>query len=165
MKKCIPPLYETPSRRKEFEQLWHDVIHKSTTRREEERESRLNKKEVSTVVKEASKKIMEKYRFVTIEESKEIRVFDNGVYVPGGEILIEKEAEELYNYDLKIKDLTEIKGHIMRQTYKPLIAFDSDLYIKNVRNGLYNFKTDEFMDHPSDYLSLIQTQQTKTIQI
>jgi len=33
---------------------------------------------------------------------------------PDGDILIEKEAEKLYNYDLKLKDLTEIKGHIMR---------------------------------------------------
>jgi P4 family phage/plasmid primase-like protien len=156
-KHCVPSLYETPSRREEFKRIWVDVCQKFGSKRQQERQSRENNKEGVSIVKEASKNIMEKYRFVTIEESKEIRVFDNGVYIPGGEILIEKEAERLYNYDLKLKDLTEIKGHIMRQTYHKLEEFDSNLYIKNMKNGLYNFKTKECTDHTPDYLSLIQT--------
>ena len=55
---------------------------------------------------------------MTIEESKEMLYYRDGVYVPGGEILVEKEAENMYRYDLANKHLSEIKGHIMRSTYR-----------------------------------------------
>jgi hypothetical protein len=49
--------------------------------------------EAPKIIKEASEAIMKKHRLLTIEETKEIRLYRNGVYVPGGDILIEKQAE------------------------------------------------------------------------
>ena len=40
-----------------------------------------------------------------------------GVYTAGGEIIIEKEAEDICGYRLSNKALTEIKGHITRSCY------------------------------------------------
>ena len=44
--------------------------------------------------KRASEAMMRKHRLLTIEETKEILCYCNGVDVQGGEVLIEKEAKE-----------------------------------------------------------------------
>ena len=61
---------------------------------------------------------MSKHRLLTIEETREIWYYRGGVYVPGGEILIEKEAEMIYGFNIANRHLSEIKGHIMRRTYR-----------------------------------------------
>ena len=48
---------------------------------------------VALLVQDASEDIMEKYRFLTIEETDEVLVYDNGVYRSGGKTLIAKELE------------------------------------------------------------------------
>jgi hypothetical protein len=88
------------------------------------------------IVGEACESIKKKYRFVTIEGTKDILFHYNGVYVAGGEVLIEKEVELTYGYNVSNKVLVEIKGHIMRSTYRSSEEFDSDINIINVKNGL-----------------------------
>lgn len=53
-------------------------------------------------MEEASEAIMTKHRLLTVEETKEILYYRNGVYIPGGEILIEKEAERTTATRLRI---------------------------------------------------------------
>ena len=108
------------------------------------------------IVEEVDEAIMKKYRFLTTEETKEIRYYREGVYVPGGDILIEKEAEAIYDYELANRHLIEIKGHIMRQTYHQRSDIDADINIINLKNGLYNIQTSEFKAHSPDYLSINQ---------
>lgn len=108
-------------------------------------------------LEQASKTIMHKHRILTIEESKEILYYSKGVYIGGGDILIEKEAESMFDYQLSTKAVAEIKGHIMRQTYHKRSDFDSDLNIINLGNGLYNVCTGEFKPHTPDYFSINQT--------
>src|ERR1044072_9267614 len=45
---------------------------------------------------------------------------------------------------------------IKRKTYVNLEEFDSNIDIINLKNGLYNWKTDEFLPHSPDYYSLNQ---------
>ena len=47
-----------------------------------------------------------------------------------GEILIEKELELTFGFELSSSDIAEIKGHIMRQTYVKREKFDFNLDIK-----------------------------------
>jgi hypothetical protein len=103
----------------------------------------LGKSKETEFIKIASEEIMKRYRFVTITESKEILYYKNGVYVSGGDITVEKEAELLYGYSISNKTLSEIKGHIMRHTYRSRSEFDTDIRIINMKNGLYNIETDE----------------------
>jgi hypothetical protein len=112
--------------------------------------------EQPSIIEEASEAIRCTYNFATIAESKDILYYKDGVYIPGGEVLIEKEAEKLFGYELSNKDLAEIKGHIMRKTYRSRTEFDADLYILNLKNGLYNILTAEFNPHTPDYLSVNQ---------
>jgi putative DNA primase/helicase len=111
--------------------------------------------ERENIIEEATESIISKYNILTLEETKDILYYnkDSGVYVSGGEVLIEKEAEELFNYDLSNKSLSEIKGHVMRKTYRSMSEFDTDLNIINMKNGLYNIRTGEFKEHSPDYLS------------
>jgi P4 family phage/plasmid primase-like protien len=114
------------------------------------------KDEPKTIVESVTKEILCKHRFITIEESREILYYENGVYVKGGDILIEKIAENLCGYDLANKHLAEIKGHIMRKTYHKRQELDADITIINLKNGLYNIETEEFKEHTPDYLSITQ---------
>ena len=101
---------------------------------------------------------MSKYRFLTIEESKDILFYDEdkGVYVNGGNILIEKELDKKYGFQLKTSDITEIKNYVMRKTYIKIEKFDANLDIINLENGLYNWRTGEFFPDTPDYYSLNQ---------
>jgi integrase len=71
-----------------------------------------NGHETKRIIEEASEAIMDKRTFLTIEETKELWYYRDGAYVPGGDILIEKEAEGIFGYELANRHLSEIKGHI-----------------------------------------------------
>ena len=83
---------------------------------------------------------MSKYRFATIEKVNDILVYDSekGVYVYGGEVIIGKEIEKKYGYQVTTGIVNEIKDHIIRKTGITKDQFDSDLDIINVKNGLLN---------------------------
>ena len=51
---------------------------------------------------------MSKYNFLTIEESKDILFYENGIYKKRGEIIIEKELEMMFGYSLKSAHITSI---------------------------------------------------------
>ena len=108
------------------------------------------------VIKAASELIMQDHKFITIEETREIWYYDNGVYVPGGEILIAKECEKMFNYDLNNERLSQIKGHIMRRTYQKHEELDADINIINLKNGLYDIDNDVLKEHTPGYLSINQ---------
>src|SRR5215207_8308801 len=111
---------------------------------------------VVTIIEKITEDILERFRFLTIEESREILIYDKGVYAKGGEVLIEKNAELLYGYELANRHLAEIKGHIMRKTFHKREELDADVNIINLKNGLYNIETGEFKEHTPDYLSITQ---------
>jgi putative DNA primase/helicase len=115
-----------------------------------------SKPNASQIIEEASEQIMKDHTFITIEETGEILYYDNGVYVPGGDILIAKECEKMFNYDLNTERLSQIKGHIMRRTYHKHEELDADTNIINLKNGLYDIDNDILKDHTPDYLSINQ---------
>ena len=102
--------------------------------------------------------LLAKDRFATIEKVNDILVYnrEKGVYEYGGEVLIGKELEKKYGYQVTTGIVNEIKDHIIRKTGITKDKFDSDLDIINVKNGLLNMKTGERLPHSPDYLSLNQ---------
>ena len=154
---------ETIKKKKRQEQ---DKRHKQKQQQQEDDEGYDESQSASTTIKtekqqlieEGTQLVMSKYRFLTIEESKDILFYDDekGVYVYGGEIVIDKELEETFGFKLRTSDITEIKNHVMRQTYTKRESFDSNLDIVNFTNGLYNLRTGKFVSHTPDYYSLNQ---------
>lgn len=143
IKDSIPPEFEDPD---EEQQRAIDELDKRTG---------FNPDPVP-LVEAATTEIMGKYNFVTIQETEEIWYYKDGVYVPGGEIIIAKEAENTYHFEINSSKVTEIKGHIMRLTYHAKEEFDADINIINLKNGLYDWKNDVLKEHTADYLSINQ---------
>jgi putative DNA primase/helicase len=104
-----------------------------------------------------AEKIMRNHTFATMNDSGEIYYYDvhRGVYIQGGEVLVETKAEEYENRISTIK-VAEIANKIRRRTYVSRTEFDKDLEVFNLKNGLYNFKADRFTPHTADYLSIVQ---------
>jgi D5 N terminal like len=100
--------------------------------------------------------LMNEYTFKTFKDTVRIYYYDynKGVYVQGGEWLIEEQCEILCPQISKYK-MEEVIGHIKRRTGVERSNFDS-LDILNLQNGLLNIETGEFKEHSSDYLSLVQ---------
>ncbi len=113
-------------------------------------------KKPNGIIEEATEKIRENNHFITLEESKEILYYHNGVYKPGGEIIIEKETEALFGYDLANNHIIEIRGHIMRKTYHKREELDADVNTVNLQNGLYDVIKNELKPHTPSYLSVNQ---------
>ena len=115
-----------------------------------------NERKILPLIEVATEDIMKEYNFITIEETSEIWYYDNGVYVRGGEIVIAKEAEAIFGYDLSKSNIGEIVAHIMRRTYRKHEELDADTNIVNVRNGLYDIDSDVLLPHTPSYLSINQ---------
>jgi putative DNA primase/helicase len=128
----------------------------SQDRTEHEDENGEDEERTGSIIEETTEEILSRHRLVTIEESREILYYKNGVYAKGGEVLIEKIGEELYGYNFTSRHLTEINGHIIRRTYHKHEELDADINIINLKNGLYNIETEEFKDHTPEYLSINQ---------
>ena len=83
-----------PLPEQEIDEIWESALEFVSKIKVEEQDE--EKEEAATsLVEQASEDIISKHRFLTIEESKEIWIYRDGVYVPGGEILVEKEAERM----------------------------------------------------------------------
>ena len=147
-----------PLSQNEIDGIWESATEYAEKKREHYIQkngiTQLKKKE--KIIEDATELILSTYHFVTIEESKEILYYNNGVYEKGGDILIEKELETYYGYQLKINDIKEIKAHIMRRTYVRLEEFDKDFNTINLKNGLYLINEDKLVPHNPNYYSINQ---------
>jgi len=112
--------------------------------------------EEEDIIAIATKKILSEYTFATIEESDQIYWYKDGVYLPGGEVKIKKLCDQYLGFDLTIHQRNEIREHIRNKTYHKLADFDSNIDIINLKNGLYDIKSNKLSLHTSEYLSLKQ---------
>jgi P4 family phage/plasmid primase-like protien len=156
---CEPPL---PS--EERDSIWKsalDFVDKLNASRDakvqNDKKRENGESEHSDLVVSIAEEIMLKHTFATMSDTSEIYYYDtlNGVYVPGGEVLIETKAEEHENRISTYK-VDEIINKIKRRTYKSRTDFDKDSNLLNLRNGLLNVMTDRLVEHNSKYLSLVQ---------
>lgn len=144
IKDSIPPEYDDPN---EEQQEAINLL---------DRLSGFNPNSEVPVVEAASEAIMHRHIFLTVEETGDIWYYDSGVYTRAGEIIIAKEAERMYGYDMTKAKLSEIIAHIMRRTYHKHEELDADIDIINVKNGLYNIDMDCLLPHSPKYLSVNQ---------
>jgi putative DNA primase/helicase len=109
-----------------------------------------------------AKAIEEEMHIKTI--GKEMYFYENGVYRSGGEDIIRTYLSKMF---FGIKDIdcesvstqkaqNEIVYKLKALTRVKLNEFDKNIFIINMKNGLYNWNTGEFKEHTSEYPSLIQ---------
>jgi len=99
--------------------------------------------------------VMSKYKFKTMEDAKEVYYYKDGVFLPNGEVIIEKELETS-NSDILTGYVKEVISKVRRLTYVHRSEFDKNTRIVNVRNGLLNIETAELLPHTIEYLSIAQ---------
>lgn len=155
---CKPPLLQ-----KELDSIWNSALTYVLENKnfngfgESRNEAKSNHGErISDLIERTTEQIIKLYHFVTVQETKQILVYEDGVYRGGGDLIIEKEAENICGYNIANKHIVEIKGHIMRKTYHKRSDFDNDLDIINLQNGLYNFRKNILFSHNPEYLSVNQ---------
>ncbi len=109
-----------------------------------------------SLVEEASRTIMGWYNFVTIEETKEILYYKDGVYLTGGDIIIEKETEKICGFELSNSQISEIKGHIMRRTYqmKGILQLASRIYYFFMISQIFGGENSVYLSHLSQLVFL-----------
>jgi transcription antitermination factor NusG len=121
-----------PVPEKEINEIWNSAInYVDTLEIPQINSSTIDNKQ--SITEKASEYLLIKFRFLTLETTKEIFYYENGAYKSGGEIIIEKELEKEYGYELKISILNEVKGHISRRTFVKSEDFDKDVNIINLK--------------------------------
>lgn len=96
--------------------------------------------------------LMSRHRFLTLEDTKEILYYDDGVYRQGGECLIEKEAQSMLGDRTTNHVVMEVLGHVRRSTYfkrEDLLDLKDSRW-RCVANGVLNLDTRELVPHSPD---------------
>jgi P4 family phage/plasmid primase-like protien len=116
---------------------------------EEEQEE--TKKE--TKVRGLAEKLEEKYHFASMEDTEELFHYSekNGRYEPA-EPLVKAELEILQP-GVITDTVTNVIQKLVRRHLAKREAFDNDLYIWNMANGLYDIRTNTLREHDWRYLS------------
>jgi P4 family phage/plasmid primase-like protien len=93
--------------------------------------------------------------FVTLNDTKDILQYDDGVYVAGGDDEIGRLVELIMDgYKVTTNAVSEIIGHVRRRTGREREGFDNDDNIINLYNGLYDRQEGTLLPHTPEYLSL-----------
>lgn len=137
---------------KRFEETMVNVLAQAISKIATAKNGRQNSKELE---QEIIENIMNKYHFVSLSDTKEILYYENGIYVRGGEGIIEVEAENQYS-EISSYQVNEIKNHIRRRTMKDRDEFDADPNIINLKNCLFDLAKFEPIPHSPEHLSRIQ---------
>jgi P4 family phage/plasmid primase-like protien len=104
---------------------------------------------------EATDRILEEFKFKTFNDTEEVLLYREGIFVPGGEAAIKGWLER--NVEACTTRLVqEVIGHVQRRTFCKREDFDQDPRVLNLKNGLLDLGTYEFKSHSHDHLSLIQ---------
>lgn len=98
--------------------------------------------------------IKEKYHFKTTTDNKEVYVYDNGVYIPEGESVIEKEVNDMLGDKFTTNRLNETISYIQTSTLTRRDGQPKNLI--NLTNGYYNTVTKKLEPHDPDIFSVVQ---------
>ena len=109
-----------------------------------------------TKVRELAEKLEEKYHFAAMQDTKELFYYvkKKGVYEPASP-LVEAELEKLQLGILTDTVINVIQKLARRHLHKR-DEFDSDKYIINMQNGLYDIRAGKLKKHTHRYLSRSQ---------
>jgi len=102
-----------------------------------------------------AKRIMKNTIFKTLEDTREILFYENGIYKSGGHTLIETQCESMVP-DCSTHDTREILNKIKRNTYVSRDSFDNYPNLLNLKNGILDIQTGKVCDHSPEYLFRIQ---------
>jgi putative DNA primase/helicase len=99
--------------------------------------------------------IMDQYNFATMEDTKDTFWYNEGVYIPNGEVIIEKQCEQII--PLAKRDVVaEVIATIKRRTFVKRELFDSEIAMINCKNCWIDISTGKTFPHTPSRLSKVQ---------
>jgi P4 family phage/plasmid primase-like protien len=101
-------------------------------------------------------KLQESDHFITVRQTDTLLVYCNGVYVNGGEHVVKEGLRNIAGSHITLKLRNEVIALLKEQRYAGIEDFDANADIVNVKNGLLNLRTCEFVQHDPEHLSLVQ---------
>ena len=119
--------------------------------------SRIEKKEEEITLNHVRDFILSRHDFLTInDKNRELYIYKNGVYVLGGNSVIDIDIEEHYPEESTNRFRNEILEKIKIHTLIEREELDKDDNILNLKNGLYNVEKSILTPHLPTYKSIIQ---------
>ena len=104
-----------------------------------------------------AKKLQEDHHFITLSDTEEILLFEDGIYISAGETFIKSVLQNIVSEEYVNKRLCEeVIGHIQRSTYKQRNEFENDSLILVFKNCIFNLLTFEMQSHNPDNLSRVK---------
>jgi len=94
--------------------------------------------------------------FMTTYDNQEIYIYNSGYYKPKGEPIIKEHVEQFLGDETKEYYKNEVVGYIRDKNYQERAIFDMNPYLVNLRNGIYDIKKNQFIEHNPDYFFLSQ---------
>jgi putative DNA primase/helicase len=92
------------------------------------------------------------FNFKTIRDTQEIYYYNDGIYHSDGETIIASLAEEYMDDLTTTHKKNEVIGYIKDSNYIDREKFNINPDFINLKNGIYNIKTKEFIGHNPSFL-------------
>jgi len=102
--------------------------------------------------------IVSEFKFITLPDTEEVLIYDDGYWQYGGEEKIKGETQKRVGLTklLTTHVVNEIIGHIQRSTYAKRALLNSEPRLLNLKNGLLDTRTRELKPHSPDVFSTIR---------
>jgi putative DNA primase/helicase len=100
--------------------------------------------------------LMDKYRFICLDDTQELLVYQNGIYVPAESTVYEEVLEYFGDEEISKHTANEVLFILQASNYRSRKDLDSNPDIINLKNGLLNIKTGKLKEHTPRFLSLTQ---------
>jgi putative DNA primase/helicase len=102
--------------------------------------------------------LLHEFNFSTLLDTDEILIYHDGCWHLGGEAFIKSECQKRVGLDELLTEhkINEILGHIRRTTYTDRKTFNTERFIINLKNGLFDVRTRELKPHTPEFLSTMR---------
>lgn len=105
----------------------------------------------------ASKFLMKNHHFITMNDTREVYQYQDGIYVPNAEAFIEKQVQEnVDSGDVSKYFCNEVIGHVQRTTYVDRKEFDSNPSYLVLDNCILDLDTYEVKEHSPYYFTKVK---------
>lgn len=100
--------------------------------------------------------ILRRHFFRTTQDTGECYVYEDGLYIAGGEAIIQKEANNLLEDKTTIHRIKETINYIKISTYIERKEINKDPFLINLQNGIFDLRTNEIKPHSSDFIQTVR---------
>jgi len=92
--------------------------------------------------------------FITTYDNEEVYIYQDGYYTSKGEPIIKDLVEQFLEDETKEHYKKEVFGYIRDKNYQERTIFNSEPFLINLENGIYDIKHNKFIEHNPEYYFL-----------